>query len=278
MESLKLPSPLVSVEWLAAHIDAPNLVVLDASSGTLSGQTTAAIPRTRIFDYDKTISDQKTSLPHMLPTAAEFNAEVRKLGVNNDSLIVVYDRHGIFSSPRGWWMFRAMGHTQVAVLDGGLPAWQAAGQDLADIDPDAIAAGNFSASYQPELVSDVAQVLAALDAAQSDVIDARSQGRFHGHEPEPRPGLRPGHMPKALNLPYDLLLKDGCFLAPSDLKKIFVENQISTEKALIFSCGSGVTACILALGAELAGYTNLSIYDGSWSEWGLPCDLPVTTE
>ncbi len=279
MTRLKFPSALISVEWLAAHIDAPNLVILDASTSMPADQAAEVwIPRTRLFDYDKTICDRKSTLPHMLPTAAEFTAEVRKLGVNNDSLIVVYDKQGIFSSPRGWWMFRAMGHAQVAVLDGGFPAWQAAGHDVADIDTELAAAGNFNASYQPELVSDVAQVLAALSSAESDVVDARSQGRFHGNEPEPRPGLRPGHMPQALNLPYDQLLKDGCFLPQGELQKVFFEKQINKQKQLIFSCGSGVTACILALGAELAGYRNISVYDGSWSEWGLPSDLPVTRE
>ena len=284
MAILELPSALVSVDWLAEHIDAPNLVVLDASvakpvSGNIAEQNVAGwIPRTQLFDFDKTICDMTSALPHMLPDAADFTAEVQKLGVNKDSLIVIYDRQGVYSSPRGWWMFRAMGYAQVAVLNGGFPAWHAAGYPVLDIKPQPVVSGNFSASYQSASVWDSVQVLAALGTKETDVIDARSEGRFYGKAPEPREGLRSGHMPHAINLPFDRLIKDGRMRSISELQKIFVEKQLSTEKQLVFSCGSGLTACILALGAELVGYTHISVYDGSWSEWGLPSELPVTTE
>ena len=282
MTTIKLHSALVSVDWLAEHIDAPDLVLLDASvgkpvSGKIAAQDLAGwIPRTQRFDFDKTICDQDSALPHMLPSAADFTAAVRKLGVNKDSRIVLYDKQGIYTSPRGWWMFRAMGYSQVAVLDGGFPAWKAAGHAVVEIAP--AVPGNFVADYRSELIWDAAQVQVALGSKEIDVIDARSQGRFHGTAPEPRSGLRPGHMPHTINLPFDRLIKDGCMRSKSELQKIFAEKQQNKQQQLVFSCGSGVTACILALGAELAGYINLAVYDGSWSEWGLPSELPVTTE
>lgn len=204
---------------------------------------------------------------------------MQKLGIHKNSAIVAYDSAGIFSGPRAWWMFRAMGHTQVAVLDGGLPAWKKAGY-LCGTQAETVAKtrGDFISHPQEGLFCDSEQVLAALSDPAFSVVDARSEGRFKGQEPEPRPGLRGGHMPNAINLPYANLVVNGFLLPPESLKTIFAK-KFNQNQQLIFSCGSGVTACVDALAAELAGYSKLTVYDGSWSEWSLPSSgLPVTKE
>lgn len=214
----------------------------------------------------------------MLPAAEDFTREAQKLGINKNSLIIVYDNRGIYSSPRAWWMFKAMGHDQVYVLDGGLPEWIAAGYTCEPAtQPKAIEKGNFVAKYNPALVSDKEDVLQALQNEKYSVIDARSAARFHGKAPEPRAGLRLGHMPGALNIPFETLLENGMMRNQAELKQVFNSFSLKNKK-LIFSCGSGVTACITALGAALAGYPNFSVYDGSWSEWGMPGELPVVTD
>ena len=198
------------------------------------------------------------------------------MGVNHDSAIVAYDKDGIFSSPRAWWMFRAMGHDQVAVLDGGLPAWIQAGYETTPTLAQPKGRGDFVSYPQGGLFVDSKTVLHALNDPTVSVIDARSVGRFKGQEPEPRPGLRGGHMPNAVNIPYTSVQENGRMLPKSQLRKIFEQYK---DKKMIFSCGSGVTACVDALAVEQAGYKNVAVYDGSWSEWGKPdSGLPVTTE
>ena len=278
MTELTLPTPLVSVDWLARHLDHPDLVVLDAHmqppSAPLSTEPVVQIPGARRFDFDGRIKAHDTELPHMLPSPELFNAEVQVLGIHTRSLIVVYDRIGIFSAPRAWWMFRAMGHAQVAVLDGGLPAWLAAGHPVEPETAYQGPSGDFVAQLQPNLFCDADSVAAELSSGRRPVLDARSAPRFAGLEPEPRAGLRAGHMPGALNLPFGQLQRDGKMKPAAELQAEFArllgEQQapIFSGEAPIFSCGSGVTACILALGAELAGYQGLTVYDGSWSEWG----------
>ncbi len=285
MSIAKITSPLVSVEWLADNLGAENLVILDASmkpvtsvAGEISLEEAGCIKGALRFDFDNDIRDKNTDLPHMMPSAEFFTDEMQKLGVNKDSAIVVYDYMGIFSSPRAWWMFRAMGHGQVAVLDGGLPAWKNAGFPCgSQAERIAKHRGNFVGHPQAGMFCDSAHVLEALADPNFAVLDARSEGRFKGVEPEPRAGLRSGHMPNALNLPFVNTVQDGFVLPATELDSIF-SKLVNKEQKLIFSCGSGVTACITALAAELAGYPNISVYDGSWSEWGLPGDLPVTTE
>lgn len=280
MTDMILPTPLVSVEWLAAHLGHPDLVVLDAHMQPPSAPASTApvvqIPGARRFDFDKKICAPDTDLPHMLPSAELFSAEVQALGIQSRSLIVVYDRLGIFSAPRAWWMFRAMGHTRVAVLDGGLPAWQAAGLTVEPETAYAGAGGDFVARLQPGLFCDADTVAAELSSGRRPVLDARSSARFTGLEPEPRAGLRAGHMPGALNLPFGQLQQGGKMKPVAELQAEFAP-VLSEQQAPIFSCGSGVTACILALGAELAGYQDLTVYDGSWSEWGGDPARPVVS-
>lgn len=285
MSNIKITSSLVSVQWLAEHLDSENLVILDASmkpvtsaDRNISQEETFCIKGARRFDFDNDIRDKNTDLPHMMPSADVFTEEVQKLGINKDSVIVVYDRVGVYSSPRAWWMFRAMGHRQVAVLDGGLPAWKKAGFAIEDqYEKNAGHRGNFVANPQAGLFCDSAHVLEAISDPRFAVIEARSNGRFNGTEPEPRAGLRPGHIPNSINLPYAQVVVDGFVLSTTKLDSVF-SKLVNKEKNLIFSCGSGVTACITALAAELAGYSNISVYDGSWSEWGLSSSgLPVET-
>lgn len=279
-----LPTPLVSIDWLSAHLGQPRLVLLDASmkpigaaSATSPTSPLVGLPGAQVFDFDTRLCDHSTGLPHMMPPREVFEREVRALGVNRSSQIVVYDGQGIFSSPRAWWMFKAMGHDDVAVLDGGLPAWLEAGLPTESTPRAAPPAGDFVARPRPQLFVDAGHVASALDDRRAAVLDARSEDRFQGREPEPRAGLRSGHMPNAINLPFSAVQARGRMLSPDELSRSFVA-KVGDRQRLVFSCGSGVTACTLALAAELAGYSDTAVYDGSWSEWGQPSARPVVSE
>ncbi len=278
-------SALVGVSWLVDNLENSNLVILDASvppvvpgfESVNSENDFSVIPGARRFDYDKEVCKPNSSLPHMMPTPELFQEKVRELGINNDSEIIVYDDVGLYASPRAWWMFRAMGHRNVRVLNGGLRAWKEAGQSVATNHAKAESPGNFSASSSEILFCDAPYVLDALEDEQSQILDARSAGRFNATAPEPRPGVRGGHMPSAKNLPFAEVLEEGRLRKVSELAKMF-ETLAGKDQTVITSCGSGITACVLTLAAWEAGYRNLIVYDGSWAEWGLPSKLPVVSD
>ncbi len=280
MNSLKITSPLVSVSWLAAHIDDPDLVILDATIKKVTSDTSTdlqqkSIKNARFFDIKKTFSDTNTDIPNMLTSEQDFEESCRKLGISNHHKIVVYDTLGIYSSARVWWMFKTMGHPNIAVLDGGFPEWQKA--NLPCESKNSIInyqKGDFKASFLSELVTDANTILNEMNTKNTLILDARSPGRFTGKEPEPRASLAGGHIPNSMNLYYNDLLSHGKMKPTQDLKEMLADFNIENKK-LIFTCGSGITACIIMLAAELAGYKNMSVYDGSWSEWGQLNGAPI---
>lgn len=271
MTKIKIPNSIVSVAWLKENFSAENLVILDASMKPVTnvGEAIAEtyIPHSLRFDFDKDIKDQNTTLPHMMPTPEFFTEEVQKLGINQDSAIVVYDNVNIYASPRAWWMFRAMGHENVAVLDGGLPAWIQAGYETAS-SPTGLPAqrGNFVSKPLADSFVDSSYILKAIHDSDFKIFDARAEGRFKGVDPEPRPNMKRGHIPNAINMPFASVLENGKLKSSSVLQSMFEKYK---NNKMVFYCGTGVTASILALAADQAGHKNFSVYDGSWAEWGM---------
>lgn len=277
------PKTLVSTEWLADHLKDPDLRVLDgswflpdAARDAKAEYKAAHIPGARFFDIDD-VSDHRSELPHMVPPVEKFMSRMRKLGVGDGHQIVVYDALGIFSAARVWWMFRLMGKTDIAVLDGGFAKWQAEGRRIEDLPP-VIRDRHMTVTRQNQMVKDVTQVASASKLGDYTIVDARAPDRFAGQAPEPRDGMRSGHIPNARNVFYrDLLNPDGTMKSPNVLRDVFRKGGVDLEKPAILSCGSGVTACILALAMERIGKTDHAVYDGSWSEWGMYNDLPIAT-
>mgnify|MGYP001301418131 CR=1 FL=1 len=266
-------SPLVSTEWLASRLGEAGVKVVDASWYLpTAGRDAAAefraehIPGAVFFDID-TISDRSSPLPHMLPTAEEFAKAAGALGIAETDTIVVYDGAGLFSAPRVRWTFRVMGAENVFVLDGGLPKWKAEGRPLESGEAKP-ASAVFHARLDEAAVAALPDVRAALANGSAQVVDARPGDRFRGEAPEPRPGLRAGHMPGARNVPFSDVLKDGRLKSPADLASVFAAAGVDPEKPVVASCGSGVSAAVVGLALETVGAAPARIYDGSWAEWG----------
>lgn len=271
MSKLIVKHPTVSVEWLFNNLNADNLVILDGSIKKVVNPSSDAsevqIPNTRFFDLKEAFSDASAPFPTTFPSEAQFTKEAQKLGINADSAIVVYDDKGIYSSARVWWLFKAMGHDNVAVLDGGLPEWIKLGYKTEIKKEKPLEKGNFAATYKPELMKFFDDVKEASENKSHLIMDARSETRFKSLEAEPRVGLRMGTIPNSVNLPYEDLLNENKLIPQRDIESKF-RKLAKKDDALIFSCGSGITACVLALGATMSGYENISVYDGSWTEWG----------
>ena len=274
---------LVTTEWLADRLDAPDVVILDGTwhlppTGR-NGQAEydeGHIPGAVFFDID-TISDTESPLPHMLPPPHKFASIVRRMGIGDGKRIVVYDQLGLFSAARVWWMFRVFGHQDVVLLDGGLPKWLSEGRPVSD-EPPRPRERHFTARRHSGMLIDADGVAGGLDSGTLQVVDARPADRFAGGAPEPRPGVRPGHAPGATNVPFPTLLNDdGTLKSVDDLRRVFADAGIALDQPVATMCGSGVTAALAALALEILGHKTVRLYDGSWADWGSDEKRPVQT-
>jgi thiosulfate/3-mercaptopyruvate sulfurtransferase len=276
--------PLVTTEFLAEELGKPDLVVFDATkylpNEPKDGKVEflrAHIPGARYFDIDQ-IADSDTDLPHMVPTPGRFAKLMLQLGVSNTSRIVFYDQKGLASAARGWWLMGLFGHDEAAVLDGGLPKWLNEGRAVQEGEPIQAAPGQFRPDFRAGHLRGVGDILRNVSTGSEQVVDARAAGRFSGVVPEPRAGMRSGHIPGSVNLPYtDLLHADGTFRPAAEVRGRFQAAGVDGTRLVVTSCGSGVTACILTLGLRIAGFPEGAVHDGSWTEWGGRADTPVET-
>lgn len=272
MSTVVINEPIVSAEWLREHIDSSNLIILNATIPSVTSLNSSKehqqIPNARFFDIKKKFSMVDAKFPNTFPTEIQFRDEARNLGIHSDNAIVVYDEKGIYSSPRAFWLFKAYGHNNIAVLNGGFPEWKNKNY-ITETKQHNITykKGNFVPKYDDDAMSFYEDIVSVSRNTSSIIIDARSKNRFDGLDPEPRKGLRSGTIPNSINLPYTSLLRDGKLKPNSELKTTF-SKLARNEDQLYFSCGSGITACILALAATCIGYKNGSVYDGSWTEYG----------
>lgn len=277
-----IETALVETDWLANHLDAPDVVVVDGSwhlpntgRNAYEEYLETHIPGAMFFDIDK-ISDQTSPLPHMLPGAEEFSGQMGEMGIGEPMRVVVYDSHGLFSAARVWWMFKVMGHKQVGVLNGGLPKWLKENRPTQQGKPRAVAKTRYRAALDDAAVRDGAGVLQALEDNTAQILDARPKGRFDGIDPEPRPDLKSGHMPGSANLHYAALLtEDGLMKDAAQLKLLFAQAGIDLSRPVITTCGSGVTAAILTLGLHLLDHGDCALYDGSWTDWASTPGRPI---
>jgi thiosulfate/3-mercaptopyruvate sulfurtransferase len=275
---------LTETDWLASELEAPDIVIIDGSWHMPSeGRDARAeyleehIPEAIFFDIDE-IADTNSPLPHMLPSPEKFSSRMRSMGIGDGSRIVVYDSSGMFSAARVWWTFRVMGFDDVTVLNGGLPKWKREGLPLESGEPTPRSTRHFTSRRNADLVRDVYDMKAIIKDRSADIVDARSAERFAGRAPEPRPGVRPGHIPGSLNVPFGKLLNtDGTLKSKAELEKLFARAGVDLSKPIVTSCGSGITASVLALALAEIGHRRTAVYDGSWSEWGADQSLPVET-
>lgn len=275
---------IVDTEWLSQRLNTPGLLVLDGSWHLpTSGRNPKAeylaehIPGALFFDIDD-LSDETSSLPHMLPSSTKFSSRMKKMGIGDGMRIIVYDTLGLFSAARVWWTFRAMGHEDVAVLNGGLKKWKAEGRELEDGTPPKRSERHFTPLQNAGLVRDIADIQKLVERASPQLVDARPAGRFEGRDPEPRPGLRSGHIPGSRNVPAALLInEDGTLKTRDELLAVFQAADIDPKLPVVTTCGSGVTASILSLALAVIGQTNAAVYDGSFAEWGADGGPPIAT-
>ena len=275
---------IVNTAWLAEHMNAPDLVILDgswhlptANRNPKAEYLVEHIPGAIFFDIDD-LSDEKSSLPHMLPSTIKFASRMKKMGIGDGMRIVVYDTHGLFSAARVWWTFRAMGHEDVAVLDGGLKKWKAEGRPLEDGPPITRSPRHYTPRANRQIIRDLDEMKALLAKGGMQLVDARPAGRFAGTEPEPRPGLRGGHIPGSRNVPSPQILNaDGTLKTAEALTALFKSAGIDPAQPVVTTCGSGVTASMLSLALAVLGQTHAAVYDGSWAEWGQDNGLPIET-
>ena len=272
MANISILEPLVSVDWLQKNLHASNLVILNATIPKVVNANeifpeASQIPNTRFFDIKKKFSNLDDAFPSAFPSEELFEKSAQELGINKDAAIVVYDEKGIYSSARAWWLFKAFGYTNVAVLNGGFPEWKQNELPIETKQVHPIVTGNFQAKLQSGYMLFFDDILKVQENDTYTILDARSAGRFKGTVPEPRDGLRSGTIPNSKNLPFEDILENNRLIPKEKLKRAF-KNVTTKEDSLVFSCGSGITACVLALGAEILGYKNFTVYDGSWTEYG----------